>query len=174
MTSMDWSSTGWTSQRLGSYTASSLRWLDILKLQKIPLDNLMSPNDESATMLILRRQLYFVDLDPVVGCEIGGGKMRPVLVLSIDDINRKPLTVTVVPGTKAAGKKTGFRNVITVSPTMENGLACDTNFQCHQVRALDHRRFTKPAIGLLDSWSMEQISAAVRYTLGLDFRMPRT
>ena len=51
-------------------------------------------------MPIERGQVFFVDLDPVMGREIGGQKVRPVVVLSINDINSKPLVVTVVPGTK--------------------------------------------------------------------------
>jgi mRNA interferase MazF len=47
-----------------------------------------------------RGEIYFVDLNPVVGREQAG--RRPVLVLSIDAINRVPLVVTVVPGTDGA------------------------------------------------------------------------
>ena len=47
-----------------------------------------------------RGEIYFVDLNPVIGREQAG--RRPVLVLSIDDINRSPLVVTIVPGTDGA------------------------------------------------------------------------
>ncbi|MEQ8973047.1 MAG: type II toxin-antitoxin system PemK/MazF family toxin [Coleofasciculus sp. C1-SOL-03] len=40
---------------------------------------------------------YFVNLNPVQGKEQAG--KRPVLVLSIDAINRLPLGVTVIAGT---------------------------------------------------------------------------
>nr|WP_286391216.1 type II toxin-antitoxin system PemK/MazF family toxin [Pseudanabaena mucicola] len=45
-------------------------------------------------MAILRSQIYFVNLNPTAGREQSG--TRPVLVLSIDDINRLPFIVTVV------------------------------------------------------------------------------
>ncbi|SRR6266542_1932942 len=51
-------------------------------------------------MTIRRGEVYFVDLDPVEGREQAGN--RPVLVLSIDAINKLPLVVTVVVGTKGA------------------------------------------------------------------------
>jgi len=51
-------------------------------------------------MSIRRGEIYFVNLNPVQGREQAGD--RPVLVLSIDTINRLPLVVTVVVGTKGA------------------------------------------------------------------------
>jgi mRNA-degrading endonuclease toxin of MazEF toxin-antitoxin module len=48
-------------------------------------------------MAILRGEIYFVDLNPVQGREQAG--RRPVLVISIDAIYRRPLVVTVVVGT---------------------------------------------------------------------------
>lgn len=49
-------------------------------------------------MTVERGEIYFVDLNPVKGREQAG--KRPVLVLSIDTINRLPLVVTVIVGTK--------------------------------------------------------------------------
>ena len=63
-------------------------------------------------MPIKRGQIDYVDLDPVLGHEIGGSKPRPVVVLSINDINNKPLTVPVVPGTSDKGQATHFRNIV--------------------------------------------------------------
>ena len=40
-------------------------------------------------MAIHRGEIYFVDLNPVKGREQAG--QRPVLVLSVDEINRLPL-----------------------------------------------------------------------------------
>ena len=53
-----------------------------------------------STKEILRGEIYFVDLNPTKGREQAG--QRPVLVLSIDAINKLPLVVTVVVGTKGA------------------------------------------------------------------------
>jgi mRNA interferase MazF len=49
-------------------------------------------------MTIQQGEIYFVSLDPVQGREQSG--QRPVLVLSIDGINRLPLVITVIVGTK--------------------------------------------------------------------------
>ncbi len=49
-------------------------------------------------MPIRRGEIYLVNLNPVIGRE--QARRRPVLVLSDDAINRLPLVVTVVVGTK--------------------------------------------------------------------------
>ncbi len=118
-------------------------------------------------MPIERGQVFFVDLDPVVGREIGGQKARPVVVLSINDINSKPLVVTVVPGTKAADKPVNYRNVVVVEPSRGNGLAVQTIFLCHQIRAIDHSRFAMRPIGRLSASDMTRIKDAVKFSLGL-------
>ena len=58
--------------------------------------------------MISRGNVYFVDLDPTKGREQAG--YRPVLVVSVDAINRQPLAVTVVIGTDA-------KNVLQDYPT---------------------------------------------------------
>ncbi|MGA2616820.1 MAG: type II toxin-antitoxin system PemK/MazF family toxin [Thermoguttaceae bacterium] len=118
-------------------------------------------------MPIRRGQVFFVDLDPTVGREIGGHKLRPVVVLSINDINSKPLVVTVVPGTKAADKPVSFRNVVVVDPTPDNGLAVHTIFQCHQIRAIDHSRFGLRPVGSLSPADLTRVEDAVKFSLGL-------
>jgi len=117
-------------------------------------------------MPISRGEVYFVELGPVIGKELNV-KRRPVLVLSINDINSKPLVITVVPGTKAAGKQTNLKNSVFVAPTSANGLKCDTLFQCHQVRSLDHSRFSLRAVGRIAPSDLLRVEAAARYCLGL-------
>ena len=56
--------------------------------------------------MIRRGEIYFLDLDPVKGREQAG--WRPVLVLSIDEINELPLVVTVVVGTKGQNVRKDF------------------------------------------------------------------
>ena len=50
-------------------------------------------------MAIHRGEIYFVNLNPANGREQAGE--RPVLVLSIDAINKLPLVITVVVGTSS-------------------------------------------------------------------------
>ncbi|HEV2294228.1 MAG TPA: type II toxin-antitoxin system PemK/MazF family toxin [Tepidisphaeraceae bacterium] len=121
-------------------------------------------------MAINRGEIFFVRLDPIVGREIGGDKRRPVLVLSINDINRKPLVVTVVPGTGTTRPERAYRNEVIVPPTPRNGLRVPTTFLCHQIRAIDHARFLDAPVGWIDPVDLHAIEAAVRFSLGLGAR----
>lgn len=115
-------------------------------------------------MSIQRGQIYFVNLNPVTGREQAGN--RPVLVLSIDKINRLPLVVTVVIGTKGTNIGRDFTSNVRVSPE-ESGLPMETVFLCFQVRSLDKGRFPAEPAGQLSEAKMLQVEAAVRYCLGL-------
>jgi len=116
---------------------------------------------------IRRGEVYFVHLDPAFGRELGGYKTRPVVVLSINDINEKPRVVTIVPGTSAKGEQANYPNVVRVEPTPYNGLPDPTLFVCHQVRSLDTGRFTGRRIGRLSDDDIDRIVKALKYTLGI-------
>jgi mRNA interferase MazF len=115
-------------------------------------------------MSLQRGNVYFVNLNPVQGHEQAGE--RPGLVLSIDAINRLPLVVTVVVGTKGANMPHDYPTNIRVSPD-ESGLPVETVFLCFQIRSLDANRFPAAPAGKIDGQAMEQVEAAVRYCLGL-------
>ena len=65
--------------------------------------------------MIQRGEIYFVNLNPVRGREQSGN--RPVLVLSVDAINRLPLVVTVVVGTKGENLPRDYPTNVRVAPT---------------------------------------------------------
>lgn len=115
-------------------------------------------------MPIQRGQIYFVNLNPVQGREQAGS--RPVLVLSIDSINKLPLVVTVVVGTKGENVSRDYPTNVRVSPA-ESGLSIETVFLCFQVRSLDANRFPSSNAGEVSGGTMIRIEDAVRYCLGL-------
>ena len=115
-------------------------------------------------MAIQRGEIYFVNLNPVQGREQSGH--RPVLVLSVDAINRLPLVVTVVVGTKGAHVTRDYPTNVRVSAA-ESGLPLETVFLCFQLRALDSNRFTGPPAGKVSGAALDKIEAAVRHCLGL-------
>ena len=97
--------------------------------------------------MISRGQIYFASLNPTRGREQAG--RRPVLVVSADAINRQPLVVTVVVGTRAANVPRDYpTNVRVTAP--ETGLPYDTVFLCFQLRSLDSARFLDPQTGKLN------------------------
>ncbi len=115
-------------------------------------------------MSIERSEIYFVNLNPVKGREQAG--QRPVLVLSINVINRIPLVVTVVVGTKGSNVTKDYSTNVRVSPD-ESGLPLETVFLGFQVRSLDASRFPDQPTGKLSDERMIEVENAVRYCLGL-------
>jgi mRNA interferase MazF len=115
-------------------------------------------------MSIQRGQIYFVNLNPVQGREQAG--QRPVLVLSINEINALPLVITVIVGTKGANVRQNYPTNVRVSPE-ESGLPLETVFLCFQIRSLDPQRFFQQPAGMLSAAKMLEVEAAIRYCLGL-------
>jgi mRNA interferase MazF len=115
-------------------------------------------------MAIERGEIYFINLNPVQGREQAGN--RPVLVLSIDVINKLPLVITVIVGTKGENISRDYPTNVRISPA-ESGLPMETVFLCFQVRSLDSKRFPKNAAGKLSDVAMRRVEEAVRYSLGL-------
>jgi mRNA interferase MazF len=114
--------------------------------------------------MIQRGEIYFVNLSPVQGREQAG--QRPALVLSIDDINRLPLVVTVVVGTKGANIQRDYPTNVRIAAA-DSGLPIETVFLCFQIRSLDARRFPATPAGRVSGRVLEKIENAVRYCLGL-------
>jgi len=120
--------------------------------------------------MIQRGEIYFVSLDPTRGREQAG--RRPVLVVSVDSINRLPLVITVVPGTDSRNIARDYPTNVRIA-ARESGLPVDTVFMCYQVRALDHDRFQtgkpgKPeAAGRVAPRRLREVEAALRMSLGL-------
>jgi mRNA interferase MazF len=113
---------------------------------------------------IHRGEIYFVDLNPTQGREQAG--QRPVLVLSIDAINKLPLVVTVVVGTKGANVTRDYPTNIRISPN-ESGLPIETVFMGFQIRSLDPSRFPAAPAGKISEAVLEKVEDVVRYCLGL-------
>lgn len=120
--------------------------------------------------MISRGSIYFVSLDPTRGREQAG--RRPVLVVSVDSINRQPLVVTVVVGTDAANLRHDYPTNVRFE-ALETGLPTDTVFLCFQVRSLDPNRFVDPRAGVpvpagtVPVARMVDVERAMRLVLGL-------
>jgi mRNA interferase MazF len=114
--------------------------------------------------MIQRGEIYFVDLNPVKGREQAGH--RPVLVLSIDAINKQPLVVTVVVGTKGENISRDYPVNVRVA-SAESGLPIETIFLCFQMRSIDPKRFPEKPAGKISDKTLIKIEDTVRYCLGL-------
>ena len=120
--------------------------------------------------MIKRGRIYFVELNPVKGREQAG--MRPVLVVSDDAINSKPLVVTVVVGTDASHIQEDYPTNVR-GTAKETGLKKDTVFLCFQLRSLDPKRFVHAKTGAVKEAGtmpdnkMKEVEAALRLVLRL-------
>ncbi len=114
--------------------------------------------------MIERGEIYFVDLNPTKGREQAG--RRPVLVLSINSINKLPLVITVVVGTKGENIPRDYPTNVRIS-SEESGLPMETVFLCFQIRSIDPNRFAENPAGKISDETLEKIENAVRHCLGL-------
>jgi len=87
-------------------------------------------------------------------------------VLSVNAINRLPLVVTVIVGTKGGNVIRDFPTNVRVSPA-ESGLPMETVFLCFQIRSLDPGRLGDQPAGRLAAVALEKVETAVRHCLGL-------
>ena len=115
-------------------------------------------------MPVHRGEIHLLNLNPVQGREQAG--RRPVLVISTDAINRLPLVVTIVVGTKGENVTRDYPTNVRVS-TADSGLPMETVFLCFQLRSLDPSRFVGPPAGKVSDAVLEKVEIAVRHCLGL-------
>ena len=112
-------------------------------------------------MVIKRGDIYYADLSPVVGTEIGG--LRPVVVLSNDKINSSASTVIVAAITSKRIKL----NSSCVRFSVESiGLVKDHVILLEQIRTLDKIRI-KEKMGHIDDEKMKEVDRALQASLSL-------
>lgn len=114
--------------------------------------------------MIRRGDIFLVDLNPVQGREQSG--RRPVVVVSADYLNQRPLVVTVIPATKAENVAKPYPSTVWV-PATETGLRHDSVFLCFQLRSLDQTRFPVSPVGRLSDPWMSESEKVVRFCLNL-------
>ena len=106
--------------------------------------------------------IYEVDLDPVVGSEIG--KRRPALIVSNDINNEYSETVTVLPITGQPAKKQ-YPFEVLLSKGIA-GLSVDSRVMANQIRTVDKRRLVSFR-GSLASQYLSQVEKALKIHLNL-------
>jgi mRNA interferase MazF len=112
-------------------------------------------------MLIKRGDIFYADLNPVVGSEQGG--VRPVLVVQNDVGNRYSPTFVVVPLSSA--KKQLLPTHIHICGTKT--LPRDSIVLAEQIRTIDKIRL-REYVGTVDSELMKKIDTALKISIGVD------
>lgn len=112
---------------------------------------------------IKRGDIYYANLDPVVGRETG--KTRPVLVIQNDIGNMYSPTTIVAVLTEYSEKKASYPICVVVKK--ESGLKKDSIVNLSQIRTIDKNRLIAPKLGSLTSNLMSEVDEALKNSLAL-------
>ncbi|MFH1146295.1 MAG: type II toxin-antitoxin system PemK/MazF family toxin [Pseudomonadota bacterium] len=114
-------------------------------------------------MHVRRGEIYYANLDPVVGSETG--KTRPVIVIQNDIGNTYSPTTIVAVITEYSEKKASYP--VCVAVTTDDGLTKDSIVTLSQIRTIDKKRLNGPRVTALSNELMEKVDRALRNSLGL-------
>lgn len=103
---------------------------------------------------IARGDVFWAKLDPTVGSEIQ--KTRPVIIISINPLNKARKTIIVVPLSTSA-PEIEFLNV---------SLTGGSVARCEHIRAIDKSRLTSK-IGSISDADMQKIEDGLSRILGI-------
>lgn len=104
---------------------------------------------------IARGDVFWARLDPTIGSELQ--KTRPVVVLSINPLNKARKTVIAVPLSTSA-PAIEFLNVALTGGSVA---------RCEHIRALDKARLTDK-IGAISATDIKKIEAGIARILGMN------
>lgn len=109
--------------------------------------------------------IFTADLNPVIGSE--QGRVRPVLVISDENINQILPVVNVLPITSKKEKRKIYPNEIFIT-SASSGLPKNSIILCHQIRTLDKIRLTKKIGEIVDNELQHQIIEGLCFQLAID------
>lgn len=112
---------------------------------------------------IKRGDIYYADLNPVIGSEQGG--TRPVLVISNDIGNKHSPTVIIAAITSRVLTKKKLPTHFYLGEV--EGLPANSIILFEQLRTIDKRRL-KEYIGMIDSQQILAADKSLLISLGLD------
>lgn len=111
---------------------------------------------------IKRGDVYYAELNPVIGSEQGG--TRPVLIISNDIGNKHSPTVIVAPITSRVHTKAKLPTHISVKDF--DGLDKDSIILLEQIRTIDKQRL-KQYIGMIPDNVMARVDKALAISISL-------
>lgn len=109
---------------------------------------------------IKRNEIYYADLNPVIGSEQGG--VRPVLVIQ-NDMGNKYSPTTIVAAITSRQNKAKLPTHIEIG---EEVFEKDSVVLLEQIRTVDKRRL-KEYVGKLDNGTMARVNKAISISVGL-------
>lgn len=109
-----------------------------------------------------RGDLFYANLDPVIGSEQGG--IRPVLVVQNNTGNRYSSTTIVVAAITSRADKPSLPTHVRLESVP--GLEKNSLLLLEQIRTIDRKRL-KEYIGTLGKADMDEVDAALSISVGL-------
>ena len=114
-------------------------------------------------MMIKRGDVYYANLDPVIGHETG--KTRPVVVIQNNIGNMYSPTTIIAIVTEYSEKKASYPICVVVKKG--RGLKKDSIVNLSQIRTIDKKRLIAPKITELSNNVRKQVDKAIIYSMGL-------
>ncbi|NLP44903.1 MAG: type II toxin-antitoxin system PemK/MazF family toxin [Peptococcaceae bacterium] len=113
-------------------------------------------------MSIKRGEIFYAELNPVVGSEQGG--TRPVLVIQ-NDIGNQFSPTTIIAAITSQISKAKLPTHVEVK-AKRSGLERDSVILTEQIRTIDKSRL-KEKVAVLDAEIMHKVNQAIEISLGL-------
>lgn len=113
-------------------------------------------------MQIRRGDVFYAQLNPVIGSEQGG--VRPVLIVQ-NDIGNQYSPTTIVVAITSQIMKAKLPTHVEISAD-KSGLEKDSVILTEQIRTIDKSRLKQKVVSL-DEETMEKVNAAIEISLGL-------
>jgi mRNA interferase MazF len=115
---------------------------------------------------IRRGEIYYADLDPIVGSE--QGDTRPILVVQNNKGNKYSPTVVIAPITRKLKKAPLPTHVLI---PQSSGLSFDSLALVEQIRTIDRSRF-REYIGCIEDGIQIEIDKALAICVGIKIHQP--
>jgi len=113
---------------------------------------------------LLRGDVYLVNLDPIIGKEIG--QARPAVIIQ-NDIGNKFSPVTIIAPISSVKEITKPLPIMIFLEKGEGGLNENSYVDCGQIRTLDKDKRLITKFGSLSKSKMSEIDKALKISLSL-------
>jgi len=126
--------------------------------------NMQIKNKTGIIFPLLRGDVYLVNLDPIIGKEIG--KARPSVIIQ-NDIGNKFSPVTIIAPISSVKEITKPLPIMIFLKKGEGGLSEDSYVDCGQIRTVDKDQRLITKFGTLNKSKMLEVDKALKVSLSL-------
>lgn len=125
---------------------------------------MQTKNNKGIVLPLVRGDIYLVNLDPIIGNEIG--KARPAVIIQ-NDIGNKYSLVTIIAPISSIKEITKPLPIMIEINKEESGLSENSYVDCGQIRTIDKEKRLIAKLGSLNKSKMSEIDKALKISLSL-------